>query len=246
MSLRFHEISEGYHRILNPFLDDQLMLLGGICQISPGIQMLDLACGKGEMLCRWSQAFGIQGTGIDISKVFLTAAHERAAELGVADQITFIEQDAGTYPQPEHNFDIVSCIGATWIGNGLAGTLKLMDQALKPDGLMLVGEPFWHDRPPDAAYNMMGIKKDEFTSLEGTLDRIESAGFELVEMVIASHEGWDRYEGPQWMAVNDYLRNNPSDPIADELHAWITKNRRAYLAYGRKYLGWGVFVLRKK
>ncbi|MEM8863257.1 MAG: SAM-dependent methyltransferase, partial [Chloroflexota bacterium] len=149
------------------------------------------------------------------------------------------------YPQPEHNFDIVSCIGATWIGNGLTGTLQLMEQALKSDGLMLVGEPFWHDSPPDAAYDMMGTGKDEFKSLEGTLDRIESAGFELVEMVLANHEGWDRYMGPQWMAVDDFLRQNPDFADASELRDWNNNGRRSYLKYGRKYLGWGVFVLRK-
>ena len=50
MSLRFHEISEQNHRILNPFSDEKLMVLGEICRLKPGTRQLDLACGKGEML----------------------------------------------------------------------------------------------------------------------------------------------------------------------------------------------------
>ena len=69
MFLRFHEIAEAYHRILNPFTEDQLMLLGEICRLRPGIRQLDLACGKAEMLSRWAQKYGTSGVGVDISPV---------------------------------------------------------------------------------------------------------------------------------------------------------------------------------
>ena len=78
MSLRFHEIAEGRHRILNPFTHAQLQLLGEICGVHAGMRQLDLCCGKGEMLCQWSARFGLAGTGVDISPVFLQAARERA------------------------------------------------------------------------------------------------------------------------------------------------------------------------
>ena len=247
MSLRFHEIAETYHRILNPFTEEQLMLLGSICRMHPETRLLDLACGKAEMLCRWGQTYGIRGVGVDISEVFLEAARQRAAELGVNEQLTFIQGDAGKYPQATHDFDIVSCVGATWIGNGLLGTLELMKPALKPGGLLLIGEPYWNELPPEsvyAAYAATGIGKDDYVSLDETLTRFESAGVQLVEMVLANHDGWDRYEAPQWMAVDDFLRANPNDPDAPALSEWISNNRHAYFKYGRRYFGWGVFVLR--
>ena len=169
------------------------------------------------------------------------------SELDTTDQLTFIQGDAGEYPQATHDFDVVSCIGATWIGNGLTGTLELMKPALKPGGLLLIGEPYWIDPPPEAAYAAyaaMGISKDDYVSLDDTLNRFESAGMRLVEMVLANHHGWDRYEAPQWMAVDDFLCANPNDPDASELNEWINNNRRAYFMYGRRYFGWGVFVLR--
>ena len=244
MSLRFHEIAESYHRILNPFTEDQLMLLGRICRLHPDIKMLDLACGKGEMLCRWVQEYNISGVGVDISTVFLKAAQKRATELGVNKKLNFIQGDAGKYPQATHDFDVVSCIGATWIGNGLTGTLELMKQSLTPDGLLLVGEPYWIDTPPESAYEAMNIGKEDYVSLDSTLDRIESAGMRLVEMVTANQYGWERYEAPQWMAVDNFLRANYNDPDAPLLSRWINDSQRAYLMYGRRYFGWGVFVLR--
>lgn len=244
MSLRFHEIAETYHRILNPFTEDQLMLLGEICRLSPGMKQLDLACGKAEMLCRWAKKYGIIGVGLDISSVFLDSAKKRAAELEVTEKLTLIQGDAGQYPQATHDFDVVSCIGATWIGNGLIGTLELMKPALKSDGLLLVGEPYWVDQPPEDAYAALDVSKNDYVSLDGTLDRFELAGMRLVEMVIADNYGWDRYEASQWMAVDDFLCTNPNDPDAQALYEWISNNRRAYLKYGRRYFNWGVFVLR--
>lgn len=244
MLLRFHEIAETYHRILNPYTEDQLMLLGEICRLSPGMKQLDLACGKAEMLCQWAKNYGIKGIGVDISSVFLDAAKKRAAELNVSDQLTFIKDDAGKYQQTKHYFDVVSCIGATWIGNGLNGTLELMKPALRPDGLLLVGEPYWIDQPPEAAYEALDVRKNDYVSLDGTLDRFETAGMQLVEMILANHDGWDRYEAPQWMAVYDFLHANPNDSDCTELGEWIKNNRRAYLKFGRRYFGWGVFVLR--
>lgn len=147
MSLRFHEIAEANHRILNPFTDEKLMQLGKICSLDKTHRQLDLACGKGEMLCRWSSAFGISGVGVDISEVFLTAAHMRAKELGVQSASTSFTATATSARCP--SFDLVSCIGATWIGGGLAGTIELMKPALKDSGgLILIGEPFWNEPPP--------------------------------------------------------------------------------------------------
>ncbi len=246
MSLRFHEIAERDHRILNPFTEDQLMLLGNLCRLRPGQRQLDLCCGKGEMLCRWAAAFGITGIGVDISKVFLNAARERAAELEVGELVDFVEGDAANYAVEPAAFDIVSCVGATWIGNGLSGTLELLKPGLRDaDSLVLVGEPFWNDEPPQEAYTVLADgDRHLFTTLAGTLDRFKAAGLELLEMVIADHHGWDRYEAAQWPAVLDWLREHPDDPEAAELRRFFEKNQRAYLTFGRRYFNWGVFVLR--
>ena len=244
MSLRYHEIAEANHRILNPFTEEKLMLLGQICRLRAGQSQLDLCCGKGEMLSRWANAYGITGTGVDISAVFLAAAQARAFELDVSNKLQFVESDAAQYPQDFHEFDVVSCIGATWIGNGLVGTLELMKPALKPGGLLLVGEPYWTETPPLEACTAMEVGQDEFTSLLGTLEKMESAGCKLVEMVLADGNSWDRYAAAQWLTLSEWLRDNPNDPDAADLRAWHIRNQRAYLEYTRRYFGWGVFVLK--
>ncbi|TDC86049.1 class I SAM-dependent methyltransferase [Nonomuraea deserti] len=244
MSLRFHEIAESNHRTLNPLTDEKLDLLGRICSIAPGSRQLDLACGKGELLSRWAADYGVQGVGVDISKVFLEAARARADELGVADQVNLVEADAATYEDSPDSFDIVSCIGATWIGDGLQGTLSLMRRHLRPNGIALVGECYWITPPPQEAYEVLGIADGAFTSLAGTAARFEDSGFELLEMVLADQDGWDRYVASQWWTISDWLRENPDDSDAPAMRDFLANARRSHLEYGRQYLGWGVFVAR--
>lgn len=246
MSLRFHEIAEASNRILNPIDETQLMLLGEICRLTPAHRQLDLACGKGEMIGRWAQRWGISAVGVDLSHVFAAAARDRMVELGVADRVTIVQGDAGAYTAEAQAFDVVSCIGATWIGGGLIGTLNLMRPALKPDGLLLVGEPYWNEPPSPEAYAALGVGADDFATLVGTLDRFEATGLELVEMVLANPDGWDRYYAPQWWALDAWLRANPDDPDYAEGRKFLDEQRRSHLAYGRRYLNWGIFVLRPR
>lgn len=249
MSLNFLEkvaISQADLRILNPYSADKLLLLGEICDISADTELLDLACGKGELLSQWASHHGVVGTGVDISEAFLDDARERATELNVADQLTFIQGDAAEYPVEEHTADVVSCLGATWIGDGLLGTLQLMNQATTDESsLLLVGEPYWIEEPPaDAVQALVDGERDLYGTLPEILDRIQDGGYTLIEMVLANRDTWDRYEATQWKTVDDWVRNNPDNPNTAEIQTWIDENRRKYLQYGRKYLGSGVFILR--
>lgn len=261
--LRQHEIAESGHRILNPFTPEKLMLVGELCRLQAGQRLLDLASGKGEMLCRWADRFGVQGLGVDLSEVFVAAARARAAELGVADRVRFscgdarravsapaAGPDAGLDAGPDGagperaSYDLVSCLGATWIGDGLAGTIGLMRPMLRPGGLLLVGEPYWHEDPPPAAFAALGLDPGQCTDLAGTLDRIAATGQELVEMVLSDPDSWDRYVASQWWTVAEWLDRNPGHPDSAAMREYLDGTRRAHLGYGRRYLGWGVFVLR--
>ncbi len=119
-----------------------------------------------------------------------------------------------------------------------------MRPTLRPGGLLLVGEPFWHEEPPPEAHAALGLGHGDFTSLVGTLDRLEAAGTQLVEMVLADGDSWDRYVAAQWWTVTEWLRVNGDDPEAPEMRDFLDNARRSHLAYGRRYLGWGVFVAR--
>ena len=248
MSLRFYEIAERDHRILNPFTEEKLMLLGEICRLKPGMNHLDLACGKGEALSRWAETFGITGTGVDISAVFIDAARKRAEELKVDSQINFAHEDAVHFQTVPESYDVVSCIGANWLGGGTRGTLELLkSKGLKhnPDSLILMGEIFWREEPSDEALREMGTRPGEWAvGLDGIVDIFENSGVRVVEMVLATDTDWDRYQSKHWWAFDRWLQENKDDPERDELMAFADKSRQAYFKYERPLCDWGVFVLR--
>ncbi|MCV5831093.1 SAM-dependent methyltransferase, partial [Escherichia coli] len=58
-------------------------------------------------------------------------------------------QDASGYVASQP-CDVAACVGATWIGGGVAGTIELLKQSLIPGGMLLIGEPWWRKRPATA------------------------------------------------------------------------------------------------
>ena len=108
--------------------------------------MLDLGSCSEEMLCTWARDNGVIGTGIDMCRLFTDQTKLRAEELGVADRVSFIHGDAAGYIADE-NVDVASCVGATWIGGGVAGTIELLVRSLRTGGIILIGEPYWRQLP---------------------------------------------------------------------------------------------------
>jgi SAM-dependent methyltransferase len=240
-------IRESSHRVLNPITPEKLATLGRALAPRAGTSILDLASGKGELLCTWARDHGTRGVGVDISTVFTAAARSRADELGVGDLVSFVHANASDFVADEP-VDVASCVGATWIGNGVTGTIELLDRSLRPGGTLLVGEPYWRLPPPDeAAVNACHARsRDEFTDLPGLVRTFVDAGWDLVEMVLADQDSWDRYAAAHWLNIRRWLDANPDDELAEELRAELTTDPLRYVTYRREYLGWGVFALMRR
>lgn len=240
-------IAESSHRIHNPVDSRKQAQLGGALGLKPGQSMLDLASGSGELLCTWARDFGIGGTGVDISTAFTARAKARAAELGVADRCEFVHGDAAGHVA-DAPVDIAACIGATWIGGGTAGTVALLEQSLRPGGLMLIGECFWRQDPPDEATvkGCYAETRDSLFSLAGLFDHFDALGYDVVEMVLADQDSWDRYAAPHWLNIRRWLDENPGHDLAEEMRHKLDVERRNHVRYQRDYLGWGIFALMRR
>lgn len=242
---RHFTIRESHHRIHNPLTSEKLATLGQALRPAPETSVLDLACGSGEMLCTWARDHRLTGTGVDISSVFIGAARARATELGVAERVTFVHGDASGYVA-ERPVGIASCLGATWIGGGVAGTIELLRRSLIPEGgMMLIGEPFWRHEPPDQATVTAchATSEDEWLSLPELVESFGTLGCDVVEMVLADQDSWDRYEAAKWLSIRRWLDANPHDELASEMRAELDTGPARYVRYRREYLGWGVFAL---
>ena len=241
---RIFNITESAHRIHNPITPEKLATLGAALRLEPEARVLDLGSGSGEMLCTWARDYGVTGTGVDMSQLFSRQAELRAEELGVAHHVRFIHGDAAGYVADE-KVSVAACVGATWIGGGVAGTIDLLARSLRPGGIILIGEPYWRLLPPkeDVAQGCLAHSISDFLMLPQLLASFGRLGYDVVEMVLADQDGWDRYEAAKWLTMRRWLEANPDDELAKEVRAQLTSEPERYASYTRKYLGWGVFAL---
>ncbi|MHB9861553.1 SAM-dependent methyltransferase [Streptomyces sp. YIM S03343] len=226
------------------FTPEKLAALGEALHLTPGTSVLDLASGSGEMLCTWARDHGVVGTGVDMCIEFTAKARARAAELGVDDRVVFLHGDASGHVS-DAPVDLAACIGATWIGDGVVGTIELLRRSLRPGGMLLIGEPYWRQEPQDQATldACHATSKDDFLPLPALVGRFGELGYDVVEMMLADQDSWDRYRAAQWLNVRRWLDSNPEDELAAELRAELTADPVRYVRYEREYLGWGVFAL---
>lgn len=244
---RIFNITESAHRIHNPITSEKLATLGAALRLGTGTRVLDLGSGSGEMLCTWARDHGVVGTGVDMSQLFTEQARRRAEELGVAGQVEFLHGDAAGFVSDE-KADVAACLGATWIGGGVAGTIGLLARSLRPGGILLIGEPYWRQLPPteDVARGCLAGSTSDFLPLPGLLATFGPLGYDVVEMVLADQDSWDRYEAAKWLTMRRWLDANPDDEFANEVRARLTSEPERYAAHTREYLGWGVFALMRR
>ena len=107
---------------------------------------------------------------------------------------------------------MAACLGATWIAGGVIGTIELLAQSLSPGGIILIGEPYWRQLPPteDVARGCLAGAISDFLLLPELLASFGHLGYDVVEMVLADQDGWDRYEAANGSPCADGLKPIPT------------------------------------
>lgn len=128
-------MSLGIHRLWKRFTLD--------CSgVRPGQQVLDLAGGTGDITALFSKRVGPTGKVVlaDINASMLQVGRDKLRDLGLVNNIDYVQANAEALPFADNSFDVVT------IGFGLRNVtdkdaaLRSMFRVLKPGGRLLVLE----------------------------------------------------------------------------------------------------------
>lgn len=244
---RFTSIAHARHRYLSPideprvgWLLDRLEAHG----LPRGGRLIDVGCGKAELLLRIAERFGGEAVGVDPSPSFLRRAAARAASLGLDERATWRCESASAQALAGGPYDFACSIGASHAFGTLEATIAELTSVLRPNGLLLVGDGHWRQRPAPEYLALLGGSEEEMTSHAAMLAMLTACGLTILDEWTSSEAEWDTYEGLYASTMREHLASHPDDPdraaFAERIEGWSEGYRR----WGRATLGFGLALCR--
>jgi SAM-dependent methyltransferase len=201
-----------------------------------GERMLDIACGHGELLIRAATHAAIRGVGIDLSPWVIARSSGSAHRTALQGTLEWRLGDAHDLRNDEV-FDVVACLGASWIWHGFEGTVRAMVARTRTGGRIAIGDLRLRD-DVDAA-TVTGTY-GRVLRVEEQAAMLERNGVTVTGRVDAADAAWDRYQERIAQSVRSWAEAHPgpeADRYVDEADRWRREHET-----DRQFLRWTVWT----
>jgi len=210
------------------------------------VNVLDVGCGKGELLVRTLERTGGSGIGVEPNPAFAADARERLERRLGPGRGVIIEAVLDASTLPARGFDLGICTGALHAFGDWPAALRGIAALVTEDGWALMGPTYWKRRPhPDYLAAIEG-EEDEAMTLPPTLAAAEDAGWHVVASHESTPEEWDDYEHSYAAKVRHWCDEHPNDPDMPGFRERIENWAAAYAKWGRVTMGYALVLLRRE
>lgn len=227
---------------MNAARADQLVEL---LELNADSRILDVGCGKAEVLLRAMQRHGCTGVGVDPNGEFLRKGQDNAQARDLSGHIHWHEARVGEVALEPGSFDAAICIGSTHAFGSFTQALHALAALVRPGGQLLLGDLYWKEEPASEYQAFLGIKTENHFSHAKNEAAGLAAGLAPLYSCVSSADEWDHYEGMYCRAIERFVRDHPLDPDAQSFGERIRAWRDAYRRWGRDTLGFGFYLFGK-
>ena len=223
-------IAHGELRLWNPLSEEALDESIGLLDLASGASVLDVGCGRGEVLHRVAARWDVRALGYDADPTLV-----EGTGLEVRDT------------PPDGSFDLVICIASSHALGGFPAALDALHDLSVPGGEVLLGEGYWQCPPSDEYLKALGgASADELPDYPGLMRAAAKAGLTPLHSSVASEADWDRYEWRLILNAERWAGAHTADPGADVLRERARLAReRMTMPGGRETLGFALVLLRR-
>ncbi|MEL4281418.1 MULTISPECIES: bifunctional demethylmenaquinone methyltransferase/2-methoxy-6-polyprenyl-1,4-benzoquinol methylase UbiE [Shewanella] len=108
----------------------------------PGMKVLDLAGGTGDLTAKFSHLVGEKGEVVlaDINDSMLKVGRTKLRDRGIVGNVSYVQANAEALPFPDNHFDIITIAFGLRNVTDKDAALRSMNRVLKPGGKLLVLE----------------------------------------------------------------------------------------------------------
>jgi SAM-dependent methyltransferase len=231
-------------RYWGPVSEDKMEIILDLTRVGEGARVIDLGCGRGELLIRLVERYDARAVGVDSSRAALGMLRGEADLRVPEGAIEVVDSELAAF-EPSGPYELVAWLGGPFLGADFRSTATALADWVRPGGYLLIGHGFWAADPPAPYLEATGLEPSELGTHWDNLELLHGLGLRSLYTAVASRDEWDEFEGRILYNVERYAAAHPEAPDPqgrlDQRRRWHQAQQR----WGRDVMGFGLYLLQR-